>query len=264
MASVPVKPEAPAAALQPAPLTATIIGPGPGTGTGTGRMRHDGHRAAPPLTAHASEPAAHGLPGLRQPALGAAVIVACAALLIALASASPWLLAALEYDRGAILAGQYWRLWTGHAVHWSAPHALTDSLALAVAAAVYRRHAGNRALAGALLLGAPAISLGLLLAAPGMTHYRGASGLCVMLAVLAGAALWAGASTARRCLLVLLAAALAAKTLLETLQIPAPLAGLPPGVAVAWQAHVLGAACGVMGLLFRKEYPWPRPTSRCA
>jgi rhomboid family GlyGly-CTERM serine protease len=231
---------------------------------GAAAVREHGAHAAPPIAPRTPDTAARGLEALHQPALGSAVIVACAALLIALASASPWLLAALEYDRDAILSGQCWRLWSGHAVHWSAPQALADAVALAVAAAIYRRHAGNRALAGALLLGAPAISLGLLLIAPGMAHYRGASGLCVMFAVLAGAALWSGAGSARRCVLVLLGAALAAKTMLETLHVSAPLASLPPDVAVAWQAHVLGAGCGVIGVLFQKGYPWPRPTSRCA
>lgn len=158
--------------------------------------------------------------------------------------------ALLEYDRQALLGGQIWRLWTAHLVHYTPRHALIDGAVLLLAGLIAARRLGAARVATALALGAPFISLGLLLAVPGCGAYRGASGLAVMLAVLAGATLWPGAGRWSRTVLALLPLALAAKIANEALgAVQSPIQGwtnLPPDVAICWQAHLLGAVAGCL------------------
>lgn len=158
----------------------------------------------------------------------------------------------LEFDRQAILAGQCWRLWTGHLVHYSAQHALIDIATALVAALIAAQSFGARRLVLAVALGAPFICLGLLLAIPECRYYRGASGIAVMLAVMAGAGLWRDARAGTmhtvltvRAALALLAAALAAKIGAEAAGWSPDWSDLPPDLAVAWQAHLLGAVAGM-------------------
>jgi rhomboid family GlyGly-CTERM serine protease len=152
----------------------------------------------------------------------------------------------LEYDRHAILAGELWRLWTCHLVHYSASHALADYASAVAAAAIAGQLHGWRRLAGALLLAAPLIATGLLLLAPDCQYYRGASGLAVMLTVLAAVALWRRAGARARLPLALLGLALAAKIAAEAWGLTANWSALPAGVRVAWPAHLLGAGCAAI------------------
>jgi rhomboid family GlyGly-CTERM serine protease len=147
----------------------------------------------------------------------------------------------LQFDRHAILTGEIWRLWTCHLVHYSTQHALVD-LATALAAGVIALPAlGWRRLCLILALTAPVISAGLLLLAPDLLYYRGASGMAVLLVVLAAGILWPRAGPRSRAALVLLGVALVAKISAEALGYATGWSDLPPGVAVAWQAHLLGA-----------------------
>ena len=171
------------------------------------------------------------------------------------------LAALLEFDRHAILAGQCWRLWTGHLVHYSAQHALIDVATALVAGLIAAQSFGARRIVLTVALGAPLISLGLLLAAPDCLYYRGASGLAVLLAVVAGASLWhdarAGSAPRVRAALMLLAAALAVKIAAETRGWSLDWSDLPADVAVAWQAHLLSAAAGMAAV------PVLRARGRC-
>lgn len=176
----------------------------------------------------------------RAPASSFAALACCAlALLPGAVSAQ------LAYDRGAILSGELWRLWSGHFVHFSLPQALADALVLFAMGALAEPIVGTRRLVLALALGAPLISLGLLAAAPALAEYRGASGIGVMLAVAAGGLLW-HASARWKAAIALLAAAFAAKTLCEASGVSFDATTLPDGVAVAWQAHALGALLGAL------------------
>lgn len=164
---------------------------------------------------------------------------ACLLLGVAFPSLAPY----LAWDRDALLMGQLWRLWTGHLVHFSPSHAAADALVLVAAGLVVEPWLGARRMAALLLAGAAAISLGLLAAAPALAEYRGASGLGIMTVTLAGALAWRRRPRARP-VLALGALLLGAKLLYDGMADQALFAGLPAQVGVAWQAHLLGAACG--------------------
>jgi len=163
----------------------------------------------------------------------------------------------LEFDRRALLAGEFWRLWTGHLAHYSAQHALIDfAVVLAAAVIVVQLSAspadGMRRLLLAVGLGAPFISLGMLLLAPHCLYYRGASAIAAMLVVMAGGALWPRATRSMRAALLLMAATLVAKIAAEAAGAVHGWSNLPPDVVVAWQAHLLGVIAGALTLPFRK------------
>ena len=154
----------------------------------------------------------------------------------------------LEFDRQALLAGDIWRLWTCHLVHYTPQHALLDGAVAAVAGLIAARRLGLRTVGKALAFGAPCIALGLLLAAPELGYYRGASAIAVMLAVMAGLSLWRDADARSRAVLMLMAVALPAKVVAEAVGWTRGWAGLPPDVAIAWQAHLLGCVAGVIAV----------------
>jgi rhomboid family GlyGly-CTERM serine protease len=152
--------------------------------------------------------------------------------------------AQLSWERSAILGGQWWRLWTGHLVHFGLQHALLDAIVLFAGASLLERERGTRRLLRQLLLAAPLIALGLL-AVPGLEEYRGASGLAATVALAAGIALWPGAGRWRPALLAggLIWAGFSAA---QAMRPEWSAAGLPGGVTVAWQAHLFGAACALL------------------
>ncbi len=87
---------------------------------------------------------------------------------------------AFALDRGAVAAGEVWRLWTGHLVHWSSDHLLWDGLTFLVLAWLLARLA-SRGLLWLLAVGAPLTSAGVLLLQPRLQLYGGLSGLDVAL-----------------------------------------------------------------------------------
>jgi len=101
------------------------------------------------------------------------LLMAGGALMVAgFPGGSAWLM----YDRQAILRGEFWRLFTGHWVHFSTSHLLYDTLALGLAGAMLeaRRTPGF----GRLCLLAPwVINLALLAGVPNLRYGGGLSGL---------------------------------------------------------------------------------------
>lgn len=80
----------------------------------------------------------------------------------------------LLYDRAAVAGGEWWRLWTGHLVHFGWPHCVADAGLLAILGWLVERP--QPALARWSLLVAPAvISVALFYFDPGMTRYGGLS-----------------------------------------------------------------------------------------
>lgn len=154
----------------------------------------------------------------------------------------------LAYDRNAIFAGELWRLWTGHLVHFSHTHALIDGIVLYAMASLAEQAFGSRSLAWAVALAALVISLVLLAFVPALLEYRGASGIAVLVAVMAFSSVWYDERS--HAFVMLIAAAYALKTLVDSLSLAPSSTVLPLGVNVAWQAHVCGAVVGAVTVLF--------------
>lgn len=108
-------------------------------------------------------------------------------LLFVLLAGLAWLIPAAQdaglYERTAILHGEWWRLWTCHWVHFSMSHLAWNLVVLLGAGAwLERRHPGL--VIAYTLLGAPLISLTLLLGEPAMQTYGGLSGIATGVVVL--------------------------------------------------------------------------------
>lgn len=169
--------------------------------------------------------------------------VALASLLIVLHLPGEAWLARLVYDRDHIIAGEFWRLFTGHFVHWNLNHLALNVAALAIWIPLCARTWSWQAWAGVLLLLCGGISAGLWLLWPDTWRYAGFSGVAHGLFVLGLAPqLRRGDWLAGACLLYLVF-----KVSFEQWQ-GAPLSGSDAiGVRVATEAHLLGTmAAGVM------------------
>jgi rhomboid family GlyGly-CTERM serine protease len=83
---------------------------------------------------------------------------------------------ALIYERAGLANGEWWRLWTGHLVHFGWPHFVADTgLLLILGFALSRRHAVFSLVSLAVM--PLAISAALYAFEPGMTRYGGLSAL---------------------------------------------------------------------------------------
>ena len=164
------------------------------------------------------------------------------------ASATPLAAEAWEYNREAILHGEWSRILTGHLTHWNLDHLFWDAATfLLLGVACVWRSVGRTV---ATLLGATAaISASLLLFQPEMATYRGLSGLDSALFTLLAAMIWRESRRDGRWKLgaVALAAAAAflAKAAYEsatgtTLFVDSSAAGFIPLAS----AHLIGGAVG--------------------
>ncbi|MBV6416582.1 MAG: hypothetical protein CMLOHMNK_01176 [Steroidobacteraceae bacterium] len=148
----------------------------------------------------------------------------------------------LRYERGALAAGEYWRLLTAHVVHLDSRHAALNSLGLVLLWALFARDFTPRRWLAITIAAALAIDAGLWWLAPGIQWYVGASG--VLHGVMAAGTLahlrrgdfdgW------------ILAAFLAGKLALEQFVV-LPFAG---GAPVVVQAHLYGAIGGLTAALW--------------
>lgn len=188
---------------------------------------------------------------------GAPVTLALAGACVLGAIAGEPAASALAWQRDAILHGEIWRLWSGHLVHYSLSHGVSDALALCAGGMLAEPIVGSRRFAAILAGGAALISLGLLVCVPSMTEYRGASGLAMLVAALAGVLVWRR-QPAARWLVGAIALALAAKLLGDAGGHALTLAGLPACVTVSWQAHLLGTLLGLAAASAsdRRRPPW--------
>ena len=174
--------------------------------------------------------------------------VACGLLVAAPPSVWQWLV----LDREAVLAGEAWRAWTGHLLHFTWAHAVADGVALAISSWIVEHRMGSRATWWLLLGGAPLIGLGLFVAVPDLGLYAGASGIATLMAVVAGGLLWR-AEPRLRVLLVSLVFAALIKLALDAGGDASWSSTLPDGVRVVWQAHTLGALLGALFLVGARE-----------
>ncbi len=183
--------------------------------------------------------------------ISAASIAAVCMVIILVAAAAPESLASsLEYNRPAILAGELWRLWTGHLVHFSVQHAVMDGIALFVAGRVTIRLLGIGRFWLHFFWIAPMISVGLMWWSPTLMVYRGLSGIAVALMMLAAIALYR-ASAPSRPWVAFFCVVMALKTIAEANGFTMRSANLPADVQVEWRAHVLGALGAAMVMTWR-------------
>lgn len=159
----------------------------------------------------------------------------------------------LQFDRPALVAGEYWRLITGHFTHWSNEHLAWDLLVFVVLGSICEA-VDRRRFAGVLAAAAIIIAAGVWIALPGVPTYRGLSGLdtalftALAMGKLRSATrdLGRGWSLAIAALLALLVAKMIFEMLTDrTVFVDAPAAGFRPVPL----AHVLGAAVGALGAL---------------
>lgn len=171
---------------------------------------------------------------------------------------------ALTFDRGAILAGQAWRMLGGHFVHFTMEQ-LAWNLAVFIALGCLCERRLGAAYLPALAGSALVVSVGLLLLNAGITRYRGLSGIASALFVLTVLLTATDAIRSRRIALLSLSLAgailFAGKVLHESISGAALFSrDLPAaGVVPVPLAHGLGAIAG--GMIFMVSRPITRPGS---
>jgi rhomboid family GlyGly-CTERM serine protease len=160
---------------------------------------------------------------------------------------------ALAYNRAQILHGEWWRLLTGHWIHFSASHLFWD-LAILVPAGGLLERRNPAALRWTILFSPLAISLVLLVFDPTMAIYAGISGVAAG-ALVALAVHGLRTEPATRCVWLAVLALLGLKVVLETSRGGQPLnPGLAAqGVRSVPLAHVVGAAVGASAVLLSRR-----------
>lgn len=166
-----------------------------------------------------------------------------AALAVALHAAGPSVVGILRYDRDAILAGQAWRLVTGHLVHADVPHLAWNLAGLGLVWFLFARDYAARQWLAILAASTVAIDLGFLLFEPDLAWYVGFSGVlhgCMA----AGLVAWL--RTGRDVLGVLVAVLFVAKLVWEHWFGALPFTAASISLPVIYQAHSYGAAGGAL------------------
>ncbi len=161
--------------------------------------------------------------------------------------------AALQFERAAVDAGQLWRLVTGHWTHWTADHLIWDLfvfLALGWACVRVDRRAAFRCVAASSL----AIGLGVWLATPALTTYRGLSGVDSALFTLFARQLATRLEPARRWIVHGAMAVFLAKALFELIAGESWFVDSDAVFEVAPAAHLIG---GLTGLIVGRMSPKP-------
>jgi rhomboid family GlyGly-CTERM serine protease len=179
---------------------------------------------------------------------GLALLASLAALLLLQAGGAA-AIATLRYDRGAVAAGQWWRLATAHVVHLDLRHALLNGLGLALMWALFARDYRGRQWAVILFAAVLAIDLGLWFRDTSVLWYVGASGVLhgVMVAGTL-AALRRGERDG-----FILAAFVLGKLAYEQSGGVLPFAG--SALTVVVDAHLYGALGGLAAALWMKPLP---------
>jgi rhomboid family GlyGly-CTERM serine protease len=117
------------------------------------------------------------------------IITAALVLLLLMLNASPYCVAILEYRADAMADGEWWRLLTWHAAHWSGRHLAWDLVAFAILGCLCERQSRRVFVAG-LLASVPAVSLAVLVLHPNLPSCRGLSGIdCALFGLFVAGAL---------------------------------------------------------------------------
>jgi len=178
------------------------------------------------------------------------LFVAVAALAV---FAFPSIADALLYRRTELAAGQLWRLWTGHLVHFGWQHLAAD-LAVFLAAGIWLESLTPRTARLFLCLAPAAISGLLFVADPQLAFYGGLSGVAVgVLGVLALVQMGCDRASPRWFWPAVLAL-VALKVGIEAFSVAPLVAGFGPEIKVSTLAHLGGIACALLAWpLARRE-----------
>jgi rhomboid family GlyGly-CTERM serine protease len=165
---------------------------------------------------------------------------------------------ALRYERTAILAGEYWRLLSGHFIHGSNQHLILNLAGLGLIAALFPRGYTAKGWLLVLLLSVLIIDVGFVFYEPQLQWYVGFSGV-LHGALAAGAIAWWRSDSA------LFAAALSViligKLIWEQWHGALPLSGDLPVVVDAHLYGALGGAAAASILWAARQHWFCRPRS---
>ena len=174
-----------------------------------------------------------------------------AVLLVALHAAGPDLTEALRYERQAVLAGEVWRLVTGHLVHADLPHLAWNLAGLLLIWFLFARDYPAGQWLVILLASAVAIDLGFLFLERDLEWYVGFSGV-LHGAMAAGLIAWLRA--ARDPLTLLVGMLFVAKLAWEHFYGALPFTAGSMSLPVIHEAHTYGAIGGALAALrLRRE-----------
>ena len=105
------------------------------------------------------------------------VLLSVCVLLLVIQSGGGAAQAALRYDRGALAAGQWWRLLTGHVIHLGYEHALLDVAGLVLMWTLFARDYAARGWLLIVALSVVGVDAGLWLLSSTTQWYVGSSGV---------------------------------------------------------------------------------------
>lgn len=160
---------------------------------------------------------------------------------------------ALLYRRAELAAGQLWRLWSGHLVHFGWQHLLADLAVFAVAGA-WLESLAPRTTRLLLLFAPPLISALLYVADPQLAFYGGLSGLAIGLLVLLALVQLRRDHAAARWIWFAVLALVAGKVGLEAVTNTPLVSDFGPDIKVSTLAHLGGIACAFLAWpLARRE-----------
>lgn len=174
----------------------------------------------------------------RAPGPGAWLVGLALAAMVLLWLGGAGVQAALRYERDAVLDGEYFRLITGHLVHFDLRHLSLNVAGAALIALLFARTYALWQWIAVLAVSVLSIDLGFLIFKPQLDWYVGASGV-LHGALAAGAIAWW--RTESRLFAFILSAIVVGKLAHEQLQGALPLAGELPVIV---DAHLYGALGG--------------------
>lgn len=167
--------------------------------------------------------------------LGAGMIVLIGAFEVI--GAAEW----LRYDRGAMVAGEWWRLLSAHLVHLGPGHAVVNAAALMLLVVLVGRYLTTREWLATGILSALAVSLGVWWLLPEIERFVGLSGTLHGLMVAGAMAAWPH----QRALAGTILGFVLVKLAWEWLVGPTPgTAGLAGGHVLV-ESHLYGASAGL-------------------
>ena len=173
-------------------------------------------------------------------------VLASVFALLLLQLAGEAVLASLEYRRSAMLDGyQWWRLASAHVVHLNFAHAAMNSAAMIIVFALVGRALTVIGWLASFVLLSLSISVGLLLFAPELSGYAGASGVVHGLLAIGCVLRW----SSHRLESTLLLLGLALKVCWETYYGASVSSVELIGAPVITLAHLIGTCAGSAGAL---------------